>query len=305
MLKNLCDAIKGIDDLIKVEVEGDGSISFTDEMLNVYCPRNIRGQHRKNEIKGEKGQCFGYAESTISAFITLLETFKSDGYEENLEENKLAQYAILLLSYKMNQNHNISAGINNIYNMFHTNDYWNTNYNNYIEQIKKLMDIKDVSKFYNLLKLLCDIYTELDDEATNCTNCLEEAKKFAEKYNELIEDSNNTEGSSYRKMLSALSTDYNCFKKKCNDNGCNDIPSLLSIHPTKKYVEFSVDISEATSSSSSIAGRLIPILSIFVAISLFLGIAYKYSLFGFDKRIHRQYLREKLKKIKKKMNHYI
>ncbi|SCL98068.1 Plasmodium variant antigen protein Cir/Yir/Bir, putative [Plasmodium chabaudi adami] len=300
MLKDLCDAIKGIDDLIKVEVEGDGSISFTDEILNVYCPRNIMGQNRKNGINGEKGQCFGYAESTISAFITLLETFKSDGYEENLEYNKLAQYAILLLSYKMTQNHNISAGINKIYNMFHTSNYWNSNYNNYKDQIKKLMDIKDVSKFYNLLKLLCDIYTELDEEATNCTNCLEEAKNFAEKYNELIEDSNNTEGSSYRKMLSALSTDYNSFKKKCNDNGCNDIPSLLSINPPKKYVE----TSEAASSSSSIANTLIPILSIF-SIPIFLGIAYKYSLFGFDKRIHRQYLREKLKKIKKKMNHYI
>ncbi|SCL84051.1 Plasmodium variant antigen protein Cir/Yir/Bir, putative, partial [Plasmodium chabaudi adami] len=61
---------------------------------------------------------------------------------------------------------------------------------------------------------------------------------------------------------------------------------------------------EATSSGSSIASKLIPALLIF-AIPLFLGIAYKYSLFGFDKRVQRQNLREKLKKIKKKMTNYV
>ncbi|SCL84244.1 Plasmodium variant antigen protein Cir/Yir/Bir, putative, partial [Plasmodium chabaudi adami] len=61
---------------------------------------------------------------------------------------------------------------------------------------------------------------------------------------------------------------------------------------------------EATPSSSSIASKLIPALLIF-AIPLFLGIAYKYSLFGFDKRLQRQYIREKLKKIKKKMTNYV
>ncbi|SCL97705.1 Plasmodium variant antigen protein Cir/Yir/Bir, putative [Plasmodium chabaudi adami] len=97
-----------------------------------------------------------------------------------------------------------------------------------------------------------------------------------------------------------ISNGYDNFKKKCNNTQSSNFPPL----PTAKTTQNVVEISEATSSSSSIASKLIPVLSIF-AIPLFLGIAYKYSLFGFDKRIHRQYLREKLKKIKKKMNNYV
>ncbi|SCL83482.1 Plasmodium variant antigen protein Cir/Yir/Bir, putative, partial [Plasmodium chabaudi chabaudi] len=121
----------------------------------------------------------------------------------------------------------------------------------------------------------------------------------------LNDDSNNTEGSSHRKILTVLSTDYDIFKKKCNDDGYNDIPFLPPIKTTKKYIESSIQFSEVILSSSPIASKLIPVLSIFFAIPIFFGIAYKYSLFGFDKRLQRQYLREKIKKIKKKMSQYI
>ncbi|SCL94317.1 Plasmodium variant antigen protein Cir/Yir/Bir, putative, partial [Plasmodium chabaudi adami] len=73
---------------------------------------------------------------------------------------------------------------------------------------------------------------------------------------------------------------------------------------TRNTVEASVQLSEYKPSSSSVASKLIPALLVF-AIPIFLGIAYKYSLFGFDKRLHRQYLREKLKKINKKMASYV
>ncbi|EAA19624.1 putative yir1 protein, partial [Plasmodium yoelii yoelii] len=53
-------------------------------------------------------------------------------------------------------------------------------------------------------------------------------------------------------------------------------------------------ISEVTS-SSSIVSKLIPVVSIFAAISIFLGISYKYSLFGFRKRVQK-HLRKILKK---------
>ncbi|CAD2112232.1 CIR protein PIR protein [Plasmodium vinckei] len=66
------------------------------------------------------------------------------------------------------------------------------------------------------------------------------------------------------------------------------------------HVSNSVSVSEFTPSNSSTSSKLIPVLSIFVVIPIFLGIAYKYSLFGVDKLFQRQYLRKKLKKVKKK-----
>ncbi|SCL86521.1 Plasmodium variant antigen protein Cir/Yir/Bir, putative, partial [Plasmodium chabaudi chabaudi] len=106
--------------------------------------------------------------------------------------------------------------------------------------------------------------------------------------------------SSYNQILPILSNGYDKFKKKCNNTQSSNFPPL----PTTKTTQNVVEISEATSSSSSVASKLIPALLI-SSIPIFLGIAYKYSLFGFDKRFHRQYLREKLKKIKKKMASYV
>ncbi|SCL82224.1 Plasmodium variant antigen protein Cir/Yir/Bir, putative, partial [Plasmodium berghei] len=60
---------------------------------------------------------------------------------------------------------------------------------------------------------------------------------------------------------------------------------------------------EVTSPSSSIGSKLFTVLSIFGAMAFFLGISYKYSLFGFRKRSQKQHLREKIKNIKKRMNH--
>ncbi|EUD69601.1 hypothetical protein YYG_05184, partial [Plasmodium vinckei petteri] len=180
-------------------------------------------------------------------------------------------------------------------------------YNSYSDIINKKhdlmnMDINDISKFYNAFKNLCSMYNDINKDTPDCSKYYRKAKTFFDEYNKLNENSDNNENSSYRKILSTLSTDYDHFKKYCDEKctGCSSIPSL----PTTKTTQLSAHISEDTSSSSSIASKLIPALLIF-AIPLFLGIAYKYSLFGFDKRLHRQYLREKIKKIKKKMNHYI
>ncbi|CDU16024.1 hypothetical protein YYC_02362 [Plasmodium yoelii 17X] len=156
------------------------------------------------------------------------------------------------------------------------------------------MDYKIISELYNAFKLLCEMYIDFDEKTSNCAKCSEKAKKFVEKYKKLIEDHNNTNGSSYNKILSTLSTDYDNLKNKCNGN---------SSFPSIETMQSSGIISEDASSSSSIGNKLISVLSIFGAIAFLLGISYKYSLFGFRKRGQKQYLREKIKKIKKKMNH--
>ncbi|VTZ72763.1 PIR protein [Plasmodium yoelii] len=177
-----------------------------------------------------------------------------------------------------------------------------TGYNNFKEFIEKneyLMNIgiNDMSKFYDAFKPLCNMYTELNANDASDKRYLKNAKEFVKKYDEL-NNPNNTKDSAYYQVLSTLSSDYNNFKKYCDDNNvdCNDIPLLPEIKTTNNPVQDSGQKIEATSSSSSITNKLIPVLSIIVAIPIFLGIFYKYSLFGFRKRSQKQHLREKLTK---------
>ncbi|ETB63494.1 hypothetical protein YYC_00053 [Plasmodium yoelii 17X] len=166
-----------------------------------------------------------------------------------------------------------------------------TGYQNYKDLIDRnnyilSMDMSIISKLYDAFSTLCDIYIEFDAESSNCDNYLEKAKKFVEIYDELNEDYNNVKGSPYNKLLSTLSNDYYNLKKKYNSVGCNNFPSLPTY--SRRLV---------------IKNTLISIGFIFVAVSIFLGIAYKYSLFGFRKRFQKQKLREKIKNIMKKMIH--
>ncbi|SCL88596.1 CIR protein [Plasmodium chabaudi adami] len=153
--------------------------------------------------------------------------------------------------------------------------------------------IEDISKFYDALKSLCKMYNEFDRDDPGCTQCLDDANKFAEKYEILFNNNNNgtdTEGSLYSQILSILSTDYYNFINLCYEKkeGCGRFPCLppYSRCPLTK-------------------NALISIAFIFVAIPIFLGFAYKYSLFGFGKRSQKQYLREKRKKAKRKVYNYI
>ncbi|SCL83777.1 Plasmodium variant antigen protein Cir/Yir/Bir, putative [Plasmodium chabaudi chabaudi] len=294
MSKKVCKAIKDIDKLIVLKQGVSGVSIEAKQSFEAYCP---------NYKKLGKGVCNYYSDIVISAFITLLKSFVNDNGEGNIESDKFTQYAILWLSYKINQHPNINDGINYIYDEIRSDDGWISDYNNYIEQIKKFMDIKDMSEFYDAFEILCKMHTEFDEEAKKCENCSNYAEDFVKKFEKLNENYSNTDGSSFRQILCTLSTDYNNLKNDYDKNcsGYSDIPQLSEIKtPPSSLHDF-----EVTSSSSSIASKLIPVLSVFVAIPIFVGIAYKYSLFGFDKRRHRQYLREKLKKIKKKMNRYV
>ncbi|WBY57650.1 PIR protein [Plasmodium yoelii yoelii] len=118
------------------------------------------------------------------------------------------------------------------------------------------MDKNIISKLYDAFSTLCDICIGVNGENSNCDNSLEKANQFVETYKKIIIDHN------------------------------IDITKIISEQ----------HVCEVASSSSSIASKLIPILSILVAIPIFLGIAYKYSLFGFRKRGQKQHLRENLKK---------
>ncbi|EAA19313.1 putative yir3 protein, partial [Plasmodium yoelii yoelii] len=183
-----------------------------------------------------------------------------------------------------------------------------TEYSSYKELIEKKnmmnMNINDISRLYDAFTALCTMHYEFDEQKPNCKKYLEDAKKFVDQYKRLEGDSSITEKSSYNQLLSTLLTDYNNFINKCTSNGvnCTNFSSLPTIEKPKNYIQSSAQTSEVTSSSSSIGNKLFIVLSIFGAIAFFLGISYKYSLFGFRKRFQKQKLREKLKNIKKRMN---
>ncbi|ETB63498.1 hypothetical protein YYC_00057 [Plasmodium yoelii 17X] len=177
-----------------------------------------------------------------------------------------------------------------------------SNYKELIDKTKMMsMKIKDISKLYDAFYSLCMMYIEFDEENSKCNKYLTDANNFVEKYKKLKADSSIIKKDSYNQLLSTLSKDYDNFKNKCSAKCPN------SSFPTIEKAETSVgsigQISEVASSSSSITNKLFIVLSIFGAIAFFLGISYKYSLFGFRKRFQKQKLREKLKNIKKRMNH--
>ncbi|KEG00205.1 hypothetical protein YYE_04947 [Plasmodium vinckei vinckei] len=285
----------------------DGNYQFNDDDDNIiksYCKDNID----KCETDLDK--------INVGCFVLFEIFFKdSNSLMENAKNNiNIAGYILGWLSYMLSLKENV--GINNLqdfydkyiknkemYNKKLTDVIGYDSYMDLIDKYKELMtiNISSMPDFYGPLKSLCDMYTECIRSKSDCTNCLEKAKDFDSKYREL-NGSDIKGNNSYMNILYSLSTDYNNLKKYISENCINfsDISSFPEIKPPEGYFK----IFEAASSSSSIASKLIPALLIF-AIPIFLGIAYKYSLFGFDKRLHRQYLREKIKKIKREMDHYI
>ncbi|CAD2096516.1 CIR protein PIR protein [Plasmodium vinckei lentum] len=266
-----------------VGVENGGNVEYVKAPISNYCRFvNTSGY----DI------CFNYSQMVSSGVIHFLKTLEN---KFDSKYDKLAEYAILWLCYKLNQNPNTSrTNLNHFYtNYIEKKKYYNNkingddspSYKAIIDQKKDLMNIniKEILKFYEALKTLCKIYNECNKGELDCNKCSEDANKFADQFKELNKDSKNIDNISYSQMLSTLLNDYDNFKihfaEKCSH--CSDLPTLPRIKTPPS--------------------KLIPVLSVFPVIPVFLGIAYKYSLFGIDKIFQRQYLRKKLKKVKKKL----
>ncbi|EUD70920.1 hypothetical protein YYG_04044 [Plasmodium vinckei petteri] len=274
-IKDLYSVFNKIDGYFTVtKQEGGGLVEKADGLIYQYCPYH-------STLK--TGYCSDYLQKASSGIINLLENLK----KYNLEYDKLAEYAILFLSYKLKQHseHKYKfAKLNDFYtNHIKNNNHYNTKingdgsptYKEIINKNKDLMNTNEISKFNGPFSILCIF--------RNCTNLSNYANEFVQKFENLNHDSSIIGNNSYREILSTLSNDYDNFKiycaEKCND--CNDFPTLPEIKTPPS--------------------KLIPALSVVSVIPVFLGIAYKYSLFGIDKLFQRQYLRKKLKKVKKKL----
>ncbi|CAD2083593.1 CIR protein PIR protein [Plasmodium vinckei brucechwatti] len=295
------------------------SIQSTNPIIDTYC------HYGKNQ---GKGKCHDYYQRASSGVIYLLKNLKKYG----LEDDKLAEYAILWLRYKLNRTapyHNIK--LNEFYNKYietnkdynekiKDNDSDSMTHKEIIDTKKNLMDIKEMTNFSYPFSILIYLYNATNANNLDCKKYSNSASEFANRFKELNNDPNNIEGSSYNKILSTISKDYDNLKKKCDKfpslpkiepkNGIAQNPVASPVvNPAQIHVEKSGQSSrqifgetpEVISSSSSILSTLIPGLSVVSVIPVFLGIAYKYSLFGVDKLFQRQYLRTKLKKVKKQM----
>ncbi|SCL87424.1 Plasmodium variant antigen protein Cir/Yir/Bir, putative, partial [Plasmodium chabaudi chabaudi] len=269
-----CEALKKVDDCLQIDITSGGGGYSNNELYIDYCPN-----------KNGNRQCETICEKISAGFIWLLVTFESlceDECSQN-EKDQYAEYAILWLSYILNQMSN--EGIPPLKDFYTNNIETNTNYTSHVssasdsnhketidEKIKLMnMNKNIISKFYNVFKSLCNMYNDFNEDDPDCTKCLDDAQKFVDEYQKFLNNNNvDTDDSSYKKILPILSNGYDKFKKKCNSTQSSNFPPL----PTTKTPQNVVEISEATSSSSSVASKLIPVLSIF-AISLFLGIAYK------------------------------
>ncbi|EAA16875.1 putative yir3 protein [Plasmodium yoelii yoelii] len=192
-------------------------------------------------------------------------------FQVNSKNNiNIVEYIIIWLSYILSlKSHEGITNLNDFYDKYITDG---ANYNKKIDDVtaynsyKDLIDkkenlmsigIKDMSKFYDAFILLCDMYIGFETDS-NCNKFSEQAKEFANKYDELNEDYNNGKDSPYNQLLSRLSNDYYNIKSKCDYPKSSNFPSLPTY--SRRLV---------------IKRTLIPIAFIFVAVSIFLGIAYK------------------------------
>ncbi|SBW38191.1 BIR protein, partial [Plasmodium berghei] len=281
----------------KLDSEGSYQFIMDENNLNGYCTSN---------------RCDGDLEKINAGCLFLFDAFFKDSSSFKYHNNiNIVDYIMIWLSYMLNLKKN-KDGTSNL--QYFNKTYINSNekyktpitgvegYTSYKDLIDKKhdltkVDIKDISKFYDAFKLLCEMYTNFDENTSYCTGCSENANKFVAKHGELKNDSSITSNSSYKQLFSTLSNDYNNFKNYCTSKGgnCKDIPSLPSIETTKitadlpeqtKQIQQTVETSEQTaqgsahssgrfsedpSSSSPIGNKLFTVLSIFGAIAFFLG----------------------------------
>ncbi|CAD2103446.1 CIR protein PIR protein [Plasmodium vinckei brucechwatti] len=227
---------------------------FTHGSISKYCPYNSTFN---------SGFCMNYFQMARSGVINLLDNLK----KYNLEYDKLAEYAILFLSYKLKQHsEHKSTNLNTFYTKYivNNNDDYSKNIKfngltckDIIDKKKNLMNTNEISKFNEAFSILVLLYNEIIKNKTSCEKCSEKANDFSKNFENLNEDSNINGNTSYRNLLSTLSNDYDNFKsyyaEKCS--GCKDIPTLPKVKTPPS--------------------KLIPALSTFSVIPVFLGIAYK------------------------------
>ncbi|EAA20069.1 putative yir4 protein [Plasmodium yoelii yoelii] len=288
------------------------SICLNFDVLRDRLPDEL-GQIGKLELKTIKNykkycpkeDCNSELDQITIGFLWLLEQcysgFVNKTHNEN-NTNSFFLYMISWFSYKLKQKSgHSSTKINDLYIKHIKN---NDKYNSFTDPAYKIgdlkefmdkrndflnIDIEDMSKFYDIFKLLCSMYgnVEKNQKGETLSN---NAIDFVKKYQELNKVYGIIEESPYNKILSTLSNDYNNLKNNCKN--CSPLPEITE--------NISAYISGNTSSSSSIGSKFFTVLSIFGAIAFFLGISYKVNNKELKKYFHYIYAN-----VNKKIVHFL
>ncbi|CDU15983.1 PIR protein [Plasmodium yoelii] len=316
MADRLCNQFDTLRKLFQDELKASGEYNFQKATFNKYCPN---------------GECSADTDIVNAGCLWLFnQFFGTSGTSHYHDVYKDVTVCIMIwLSYKLSLKppENINTLKEFYYNYIENNTEYTKNklndgkfksYKEIIDEIKGYMDINIsyMSKFDELLKLLCKMNTSYTKGKSTIFS--EDANKFVDKYKDLLNDNINIDNSPYSKILLILSNYYSNFEKnRAIRNTQMKFPPLPTEKIPKKdhvegikvtketepssetdqsYIATTNLIANTTLSDSSLVNKLIIVLSILAAIAFFLGISYKYSLFGFRKRSQKQKLREKLKK---------
>ncbi|CDS44698.1 YIR protein, partial [Plasmodium yoelii] len=301
MDKEVCKRFKNIWDTFPDELDNTENYKFKDfGILNNNCNNNKFSNNYCNNIDFSDSYCnidFKSDFDKISAgCLYLLDEFIKDcGVDPPPARNNIniVDYILIWLSYMLTLKESEKDNTTCFYSTYiYYCDKYNTgingftDYKNYKELIDNKiamygMDSNILSNFYKAFKLLCEMYTEFDENTPNCATCSEKADNFVKIYKEL-NDPDNIKYSGYCQAWSTLSNDYKNLKNKYkNYDFLPEIDTTQSDAKCSEQTSKKTDVagyeqfSEDTSSSSSIANKLIPVLLIFAAIPIFLGIAYK------------------------------
>ncbi|WBY58981.1 PIR protein [Plasmodium yoelii yoelii] len=254
--------------------------------IEEYCPNGNSGNKCITELDKINAACLWLLNQNIANRIDDL---------SNEHVKAFIIYIMIWLNYMLNLKN--AGKINNLNEFYTKHIENNTHYTNCESYGSDCNSTLNDKAGYNNFKEV--IVKNMDFSNIKCTKYLGYANNIVDKFKELNENSSATGNTSYIQVWSTLSTDYENFKKKDNVVNCMNIPSI----PPIKTTQHQIHSSGVTSSSLSIVNKIIIALSIFSAITIFLGIFYKCSLFVLRKRAQKQHLREKLKNIKKRMNH--
>ncbi|EAA22967.1 putative bir1 protein [Plasmodium yoelii yoelii] len=277
------------------ELNESKEYNFNSRSFNNYCPKP---GNCNNDIDKINAGCLWLFNAFFNKYGTsaINNTYKDD-----------TVCIMIWLGYILNlKSHDGINTLNNFYsqhiqnNTKYTEDIFigqaHKNYKGIIDAIKEYMDINisHMSRFYNLLKVLCNMNSAYT--SSNSNDFSEYVKKFAEEYENLLNDNDNIDGSPYSKVLLVLSRYYN---NLVNGRPFNDKISLPSLPTEKKKIEVIVeksketkahDLSDGTDQSdietriqsddttlseSSLVNKLVIVLSILAVIPIFLGISYK------------------------------
>ncbi|SCL84717.1 CIR protein [Plasmodium chabaudi chabaudi] len=295
MSKELCEGIKFADQNVVFD-SGSQKYTFNDEILKAYCPNQ---------------NCDSESQKLSSSFIALLNNFKSID-KEKLENDKLAQYAILWFSSKIKENTKAGHGINDIYNTIIKNNSWFSEHSESIDDKKDMMNFNfmHLKNLYELLKGICDTINKCSD-SSNTKECIKSAKKCGELYRRCLTSFPWEEGhcNPYCSVLSNLKKDYDKFRENNSDknlpelkppegrenceNYCKSLTRILNakeseIGGTKQVTTHNIGLLGQLRILTGInnGNKLLYIAIPFILIPIILGISYKYITYRQRKKLN-------------------